>query len=406
MKTSTLFTSESVSEGHPDKVADQISDAAVDFILGLDPHGMAAIETLIGPGYVVIAGEAFARVDQLEAQLSETLPTLTRKVLTDIGYGSPESCLDVGSLDIDVRVGVQSLEIRQKVDRDDGQIGAGDQGLMFGYASDETAALMPAALQFAHDLMARHAELRKSGRFESLLPDAKSQVTVRYEDGQFAGVEKVLVSTQHSATINLGDLRELVVSEVIDPVIPESMRSPGFELMVNPFGSFVLGGPAADCGLTGRKIIVDTYGGSCPHGGGAFSGKDPSKVDRSAAYACRYVAKNIVAAGLASRCTVQLAYAIGSLFPLSVAVDGHGTERVPATELVAAVSATFDLSPSGIMNALNLRRPIYQPTAKNGHFGRSNVDFSWEVTDRVGALRSIFGESLHGFTDEPALDKA
>ena len=387
MSNRTFFTSESVSEGHPDKVADQISDDVVDFILGLDPHGKAAIETLIGPGYLVIAGEAHARVEHLLEKLRDELPRRAREVLRGIGYAGMESGFDPETADIRVLVGAQSAEIRNKVDQDEGKVGAGDQGLMFGYACDELSNGMPAAIQLAHRLVERQSEVRKSGLLDHLLPDAKSQVTVAYNGDRLEGVSTVVLSTQHRPQ-ELNQLRRDVLEHIVSPIIPEELRCPDFKVLVNPGGPFTLGGPAADCGLTGRKIIVETYGGSCPHGGGAFSGKDPTKVDRSAAYAARWVANHVVAGGFAKRCTVQLAYAIGSLAPISVYLDCHDSETVPVSQLQKAVAQVFDLSPAGILGDLELSTASYLPTAAYGHFGRG---FSWDKTPRIDALRTALG---------------
>ena len=390
MSTITYFTSESVSEGHPDKVADQISDAVVDLILGQDPSGKAAIETLIGPGHLTIAGEAHAQVDNLLEWLNQTVPARAKEVLKEIGYVDTASGFCPETADLRVLIGGQSAEIRDKVDQTEGNVGAGDQGLMFGYATDETESLLPVAIHIAHRLVEYHAEVRKSGAFPTLLPDAKSQVTVRYKDGEFDGISKVVLSSQHLPT-DLEAFRKEIIERIIHPVIPEELRAEDFTCFVNPGGPFTLGGPAADCGVTGRKIIVDTYGGSCAHGGGAFSGKDPTKVDRSAAYAARWVAKNVVAAGLARRCTIQLAYAIGDVEPISVYVDTHGTEAVAPETVEQAILETFDLSPRGILRDLNLRTAQYLPTAAYGHFGR---DFSWEETSRVDALKAAVNKKV------------
>jgi len=368
----TYSTSESVSEGHPDKVADQISDVVLDFILEQDPQGRSAIETFIGPGFVLVGGEAHARVDSLGELLESRVPDLVRQLLRDVGYGDPATGLDVDGCRIEVRIGAQSREIRDKVDRPDGQIGAGDQGIMFGYACDETEVLMPAAIDYAHRLMRRQAQVRKSGELGWLLPDAKTQVTVRYRDGVLDGIDTIVLSAQHRG-VDSDEIREGVLRHIVEPVVPEDMRTPDFQILVNPGGSFTVGGPAADCGMTGRKIVVDTYGGTCPHGGGAFSGKDPSKVDRSAAYAARHVAKSVVAAGLSDRCMVQLAYAIGEIEPISVRVDALGGQG--AREVVCLVKETYDLSPMGIIERLGLTCPIYRSTAAGGHFGR---EFPWE----------------------------
>lgn len=388
MKNVTYFTSESVSEGHPDKVADQLSDAVVDLVLGKDPCGKAAIEVLIGPGHLTIAGEVNARIPNVLDWLKAVVPGRAREVLRDIGYKGADTGFCPESADIRVLIGGQSREIRNKVDQERGEIGAGDQGLMFGYATDETTSLMPVAIHVAHRLVEKQSHLRKTEAFSDLLPDAKSQVTVRYIDGEFDGISSVVLSSQHYP-VDLASFRERVVEEIVAPIVPEEFRTADFQALVNPGGPFTLGGPAADCGVTGRKIIVDTYGGSCAHGGGAFSGKDPTKVDRSAAYAARWVAKNVVAAGLARRCTVQLAYAIGDISPISVFVDTHHTEKVPTSVIQRAISRSFDLSPRGIIGALNLRSVSYLETAAYGHFGRH---FSWEKTNRIEVLRTAVQE--------------
>jgi len=368
----TYSTSESVSEGHPDKVADQISDAVLDFILEQDPQGKSAIETFVGPGFVLVGGEAHARVDDFGELLMSRVPDLVRRLLRDVGYEDPAAGLDVDGCRIDVRIGAQSREIRDKVDRPDGQIGAGDQGIMFGYACNETEVLMPAAIEYAHRLIRRQTQVRKTGDLGWLLPDAKSQVTVRYRDGVLDGIDTIVLSTQHRG-VDTDEIREGVFRHIVEPVVPVEVRTPDFRVLVNPGGSFRVGGPAADCGMTGRKIVVDTYGGACPHGGGAFSGKDPSKVDRSAAYAARQVAKSIVATGLSDCCLVQLAYAIGEVEPISVRIEapgGHGSQ-----EMESLVKKSFDLSPMGIIDRLGLARPIYLSTAAGGHFGG---EFPWE----------------------------
>ena len=377
MTNEYLFSSESVSEGHPDKVADQISDAVLDYILEKDPMSRVACETLLCPGLVVVAGEVGMDEHLLALdRLREAIPNIVTRVLADIGYDDPRWGFAPASFETLVRMGRQSKHIAVGVVRADGTTGAGDQGLMFGHAVEETPELMPLPISLAHKLVKRQAELRKNGCLPFLGPDAKSQVTMRYRNGHPLSVESVLISTLHEPGISQQDIREAVVNEIIRPVIPAVLCSPAIRFHVNPTGSFEIGGPIADVGLTGRKIIVDTYGGSCPHGGGAFSGKDPTKVDRSAAYAARHVAKSIVAAGLASRCTVQLAYAIGLPEPQSVFIDTHGTGKVKRHDLDELISRSFDLSPDGIIRALDLRRPIYYPTASYGHFGRD--DFPWE----------------------------
>jgi len=386
MSNEYLFTSESVSEGHPDKVADQVSDSILDAYLAGDPHARVACETLLKDDLVLVAGEVKS------AYTPQDLDGLVRSVLCDIGYDADEVGLDGRSCDAQFRLGQQSPDIAQGVDRDRERserrrLGAGDQGLMFGYACRETDTLMPAPIEYAHRLVRRQAELRRGGRLDWLRPDAKSQVSCRYHDGRVVKVEAVVLSTQHHPRVSEADLREAVLEEIIKPVLPAAWLDPATRFHINPTGRFVSGGPRADCGLTGRKIIVDTYGGMARHGGGAFSGKDPSKVDRSAAYAARYVAKNIVAAGLAERCEVQLSYAIGVEEPTSISVQTFGTGQVEDERLVAAVRRHFDLTPLGIIEMLDLLRPIYRKTACYGHFGREQEEFTWERTDRVDRLR-------------------
>jgi len=370
MSHSYLFTSESVSEGHPDKISDQISDAVLDAMLEQDPKSRVACETLVKTGMVIIAGEATTKawVD---------LEKLVRETVLEIGYNNSEMGFDGASCAVLNALGKQSPDIAQGVDREDEQNqGAGDQGLMFGYACNETDVLMPAPITYAHRLVRRQAEVRKAGILPWLRPDAKSQVTFVYEDDKPVGIDAVVLSSQHQADVTMDDLREGVMEEIIKPILPAEWISKKTQYHINPTGRFEIGGPMGDCGLTGRKIIVDTYGGSARHGGGAFSGKDPSKVDRSAAYACRYVAKNIVAAGLADRCEIQVAYAIGV-----------GTGKVSEEELTVLIRDNFDLRPYGILQMLDLIRPIYKPTAAYGHFGREDIDFSWERTDKADALR-------------------
>jgi len=381
MSNAFLFTSESVSEGHPDKVADQISDAVLDAILTDDKNARVACETLVKTGMVMVAGEitTTAWVD---------IEALVREVVTDIGYTSSDMGFDGDSCAVLNAIGKQSPDIAQGVDRADKRSqGAGDQGLMFGYATNETDVLMPAPITFSHRLVKRQAEVRKCGDLTWLRPDAKSQVTFRYEDHKPVAIDAVVVSTQHAPDISQADLREAVMEEIIKPVLPAEWVNKDTVYHINPTGSFVIGGPMGDCGLTGRKIIVDTYGGSARHGGGAFSGKDPSKVDRSAAYACRYVAKNIVAAGLAERCEIQVSYAIGVAEPTSISVRTFGTGKVPEDRLTALVREHFDLTPYGILEMLDLIRPIYRKTAAYGHFGRLDADFTWERTDVAETLR-------------------
>ena len=382
-----LFTSESVSEGHPDKVSDQISDAILDAILAQDKHSRVAAETLCNTGLVVLAGEITtnANVDYIQ---------IARETLKRIGYDNTDYGIDYKGCAVLVAYDKQSPDIAQGVNKayDDGLgQGAGDQGLMFGYACDETASLMPLPIYLSHRLVERQAMLRKDGRLPWARPDAKSQVTIRYVDGKAHSIDTVVLSTQHSPDISLEDLREATIEEIIKPVLPKELIKGNIKFLVNPTGRFVVGGPQGDCGLTGRKIIVDTYGGAAPHGGGAFSGKDPSKVDRSAAYAGRYVAKNIVAAGLASRCLVQISYAIGVAEPTSIMVETYGTGKVSNETLTTLVKKHFDLRPKGIVNMLDLLRPIYQKTAAYGHFGRDEPEFTWEAVDRANLLRTDAG---------------
>ncbi|MHB1233355.1 MAG: methionine adenosyltransferase [Burkholderiales bacterium] len=381
-----LFTSESVAEGHPDKIADQISDAILDAFLAEEPTAKVACETLVADNLVVIAGE-FKTIDKsLYEKIESRAESIARQVLRDIGYRDAETGIDPDRCEVQVRFNHQSYQIHKGVELAGGIIGAGDQGLMFGYACDETPDLMPYPIWLAHRLVKRLAELRHTGALPWLRPDAKSQVTVVYEDNRVAGIDNVVISTQIARDLDPAWVTQEITREVIDPLVSKDLRTPGFRIWVNPAGPFEIGGPNGDTGLTGRKIIVDTYGGACPHGGGAFSGKDPTKVDRSAAYMARYIAKNIVAAKLATRVTVQIAYAIGVVEPVSVLVDTHGTGAVTDERLEAAVRAVFDLTPRGIIEALGLRRPIYRQTAAYGHFGRS--EFSWEQTDAVERLRA------------------
>ncbi|MBR9793269.1 MAG: methionine adenosyltransferase [Gammaproteobacteria bacterium] len=375
-----LFTSESVSEGHPDKIADQISDAVLDAILQQDPKARVACETYVKTGMVLVGGEitTSAWVD---------IEELTRQTVREIGYTHSDMGFDADSCAVLNAIGKQSPDINQGVDRSrPEEQGAGDQGLMFGYASDETEVLMPAPITYSHRLVQRQAEMRKSGKLEWLRPDAKSQVTFIYEDNVPVGIDAVVLSTQHCDSVSTETVREAVMEEVIKPVLPAEWITANTKFHINPTGRFVIGGPMGDCGLTGRKIIVDTYGGMARHGGGAFSGKDPSKVDRSAAYAGRYVAKNIVAAGLAKRCEIQVSYAIGVAEPTSISIDTFGTSQYDEATLVALVKQHFDLRPYGLIKMLDLERPIYQPTAAYGHFGRDS--FPWEATDKAEALRA------------------
>lgn len=388
---SYLFTSESVSEGHPDKMADQISDAILDAFLMRDPDARVACETVLADQFVLVAGEFKTADNAVFEAVRQDAERLVRQTVREIGYTCRADGIDPDRCEIRIAFNHQSAHINQGVDRADGELGAGDQGLMFGYACDETPELMPLPISLAHRLVQRQAERRKMGHLPWLRPDAKSQVSVRYLDGQPVAVEKVVLSTQHAPEISTDALREIVRREIVDLVIPKSLRGDGYEVLINPTGRFEIGGPNGDTGLTGRKIIVDSYGGSCPHGGGAFSGKDPSKVDRSAAYMARYVAKNVVAAGLARRCTVQLAYAIGVVAPVSVFIDTHGTGVADDTMLEAIVRVTFNLTPRGIVETLELQRPVYRRTAAYGHFGRELPDFTWERTDKAGALLNALG---------------
>ena len=387
MANDYFFTSESVSEGHPDKVADQISDSILDAILAQDPTARVAAETLCNTGLVVLAGEITtnANVDYIQ---------VARNTLREIGYDNTDYGIDHKGCAVLVAYDKQSPDIAQGVDKahDDGlDQGAGDQGLMFGYACDETAELMPLPIHLSHRLVERQSQLRRDGRLNWLRPDAKSQVTLRYVDGKPDSIDTVVLSTQHDEDISLEKLREAVIEEIIKPVLPKHLIKGAINFLVNPTGRFVIGGPQGDCGLTGRKIIVDTYGGAAPHGGGAFSGKDPSKVDRSAAYAGRYVAKNVVAAGLASKCLIQISYAIGVAKPTSVMVSTFGTGKISDEKIAQLVSEHFDLRPKGIVKMLNLLRPIYRKTAAYGHFGREEPEFTWEQCDKAPALRAAAG---------------
>jgi S-adenosylmethionine synthetase len=380
MSNSYLFTSESVSEGHPDKIADQISDAVLDAILEQDEHARVACETMVKTGMVMVAGEVTT-----EAWVD--IEALVRGTVLEIGYDHSDLGFDGASCAVLNALGKQSPDIAQGVDRDDPESqGAGDQGLMFGYATNETDVLMPAPITYSHRLVRRQAEVRKKGVLPWLRPDAKSQVTFRYENDKPVGVDAVVLSTQHHGDIKMKDIREAVMDEIIKPVLPAEWITKDTQYHINPTGRFEIGGPMGDCGLTGRKIIVDTYGGAARHGGGAFSGKDPSKVDRSAAYACRYVAKNIVAAGLAERCEIQVSYAIGVAEPTSISVQTFGTGKVDEEKLTALVRDNFDLRPYGILKMLDLIRPIYKPTAAYGAFGREDIDLTWERTDKAEAL--------------------
>ena len=387
MISNFLFSSESVSEGHPDKVADQISDAVLDAILAQDSSGRVACETLVSTGLVVISGEITtkAHINYME---------IARDTVRRIGYTDSDIGFDYKSCAVLTAINRQSPDIAQGVNEGEGldlDQGAGDQGLMFGYACRETPTLMPLPIYYAHRVMQRQAEVRRDGRLPWLRPDAKSQLTVRYVDGVPMEIDTVVVSTQHSPDVSHAQLSEAVIEEIIKPVLPKEMLTGNTRYLVNPTGRFVVGGPHGDCGLTGRKIIVDSYGGAAHHGGGAFSGKDPSKVDRSAAYALRYVAKNIVSAGLADRCEVQVAYAIGVAKPVSVMVSTYGTGRVSDDKIIELIQKHFDLRPKGIIQALDLLRPIYSKTAAYGHFGREEPEFTWEMTDKADALRADAG---------------
>ena len=385
MSEYSLFTSESVSEGHPDKMADQISDAILDAMLKEDPHSRVAVETLVKTGMVVIAGE-------VRTNTYIDLEDLVRDVVINIGYNSSDVGFDGASCAVLNAIGKQSGDIAMGVDEADNKdLGAGDQGLMFGFATNETDVLMPAPIYYSHRLVERQAYLRKQNVLPWLRPDAKSQVTLRYENGKPVAVDAVVLSTQHDPDISLPDLREAVLEEVIKPVLPDEWLHSDTLFHINPTGNFVIGGPVGDCGLTGRKIIVDTYGGMARHGGGAFSGKDPSKVDRSAAYAGRYVAKNIVAASLADRCEIQVSYAIGVAEPTSISINTFGTGKVSDEKISQLVREHFDLRPRGIIEMLDLKRPIYQPTAAYGHFGREEDNFTWEKADKADALKAAAG---------------
>ena len=392
-----LFSSESVSEGHPDKLADRISDAVLDEFLKLDPQARVACEILLGDGYVIAAGEFKTRHEADFENVRARTPGIIRRVLRDAGYRDAATGIDPERCEIQVRFNRQSADINRGVDREDGVTGAGDQGLMFGYACDETPELMPAPIIYAHRLMQRQAGLRRSGALPWLGPDAKAQVTFRYEDGRPVAVETVVLSTQHDAAVADETLRAAVRSEIIDAVIPAGLRAPGYRELINPTGRFVTGGPKGDTGLTGRKIIVDTYGGAAPHGGGAFSGKDPSKVDRSGAYMARYLAKQVVARGLARRALVQIAYAIGVPEPVSFLVCVDDDALAPGPEIAAALQGEFDLSPRGIIDRLDLERPIYYPTAAYGCFGRDDLGLPWEGIARAPAQAGAgAGDALRG----------
>ena len=382
-----LFTSESVSEGHPDKVADQISDSVLDAILAEDPKGRVACETLVSTGLVVISGEITTKAHINYREIAQ-------EAVRRIGYDNSEIGFDYKSCAVLAAINRQSPDIAQGVNEGEGidlDQGAGDQGLMFGYACNETPSLMPLPIYYAHRIMQRQAEVRRDGRLPWLRPDAKSQLTVKYVDGKPVAIDTVVVSTQHNPEVSHVQLSEAVIEEIIKPVLPKELINDATRYLINPTGRFVVGGPHGDCGLTGRKIIVDSYGGMARHGGGAFSGKDPSKVDRSAAYAARYVAKNVVAAGLADRCEVQIAYAIGVAKPVSLMVDTFGTGKIADEKIVALIGKHFDLRPKGIIQSLNLLRPIYAKTAAYGHFGREEPEFTWEAIDKAAALKADAG---------------
>jgi len=384
MANEYIFTSESVTEGHPDKMADQISDAILDYIIKRDPQARVACETLLSNGFCVIAGE-------LKTKTYCPMQEIAREVVREIGYTDASYGFDYRSAGVLNGVGEQSPDINQGVDQASGEIGAGDQGLMFGYACNETKELMPLPISLAHKITAKLAEVRKNGTVPFLRPDGKAQVSVKYVDGKPVSIDTIVVSTQHHPEVTLEQVQKAVLEEVIKAVIPAELMNDDIKYHINPTGRFVIGGPQGDAGLTGRKIIVDTYGGSCPHGGGAFSGKDPTKVDRSAAYAARHVAKNLVASGVCDKATLQIAYAIGVSEPVSIYVDTHGTATVDEEKITACVEALFDLTPKGIIDALDLLRPIYRKTAAYGHFGREDVEFSWEKTDKVADIKQFLG---------------
>ncbi len=385
MTETSLFTSESVSEGHPDKMADQISDAILDALLAQDKNSRVACETLIKTGMVVVAGE-------ITTEAYVDVEGIVREVVNDIGYNHSKSGFDSNTCAVLNAIGKQSADIAMGVDQtEDHEQGAGDQGMMFGYATNETDVLMPAPITYSHRLVKRQSEVRKNGTLSWLEPDAKSQITFRYEDGKPVAIDAVVLSTQHRAEVSLKVLQEAVMEEIIKPVLPTEWINEDTKYFINPTGRFVIGGPYGDCGLTGRKIIVDTYGGMARHGGGAFSGKDPSKVDRSAAYAARYVAKNLVAAGIADRCELQLSYAIGVAEPTSISIETFGTNKISNEQIVNLIRAHFELKPRGLIKMLDLLRPIYRSTATYGHFGRDDVEFNWEKTDKADALRSDAG---------------
>ncbi len=384
MSKEYIFTSESVTEGHPDKMADQISDAILDYIIERDKNARVACETLLSNGFCVIAGE-------LKTHTYAPMQEIAREVIREIGYTNASYGFDYRSAGVLNGVGEQSPDINQGVDQSSGDIGAGDQGLMFGYACRETKELMPLPISLAHKITAKLAEVRKNGTIPFLRPDGKAQVSVRYVDGEPVAIDTIVVSTQHHPDVTLEKVQEAVLNEVIKEAIPAELLTDEITYHINPTGRFVIGGPQGDAGLTGRKIIVDTYGGSCPHGGGAFSGKDPTKVDRSAAYAARHIAKNLVAASVCDRATIQIAYAIGVVEPVSIYVDTHGTSSIDDAKIVSCIEALFDLTPKGIIDSLDLLRPIYRKTAAYGHFGREEEDFNWEKLDRVDEIQSFLG---------------
>ena len=381
MQNYNLFTSESVSEGHPDKMADQISDAVLDSILKDDPESRVAVETMVKTGMAIIAGE-------VRTNTYVDLEDVVRKVITDIGYDNSDVGFDGNNCAVLNAIGKQSSDIAMGVDASETKdVGAGDQGLMFGYATDESDALMPAPIHFSHLLVKKQADVRKNNTLPWLRPDAKSQLTFKYENGKPVSINAVVLSTQHSPNVSLSDLKDGVIEEIIKPVLPERWIHKDTKFHINPTGQFIIGGPVGDCGLTGRKIIVDTYGGMARHGGGAFSGKDPTKVDRSAAYAGRYVAKNIVASGLAEKCEIQISYAIGVSEPTSISIDTYNTGKLKDSVIANIVEEEFDLRPRGLIEMLNLKRPIYQKTAAYGHFGRDDIDLPWEKTDKLDVLK-------------------
>ena len=381
MQNYNLFTSESVSEGHPDKMADQISDAVLDSILKDDPESRVAVETMVKTGMAIIAGE-------VRTNTYVDLEDVVRKVITDIGYDNSDVGFDGNNCAVLNAIGKQSGDIAMGVDASETKdVGAGDQGLMFGYATDESDALMPATIHFSHLLVKKQADVRKNNTLPWLRPDAKSQLTFKYENGKPVSIDAVVLSTQHSPNVSLSDLKDGVIEEIIKPVLPEQWIHKDTKFHINPTGQFIIGGPVGDCGLTGRKIIVDTYGGMARHGGGAFSGKDPTKVDRSAAYAGRYVAKNIVASGLAEKCEIQISYAIGVSEPTSISIDTYNTGKLKDSVIANIVKEEFDLRPRGLIEMLDLKRPIYRKTAAYGHFGRDDIDLPWEKTDKLDVLK-------------------